>query len=262
VRRLVDCEKTKLLASRRTGKTSAARAALDDLRAAGLVAAEVDLARTPGHENVAAVLAEQLAPGLAAAARSNHAVSWLGDLPDDKGLRERVTQGLMERGLSAGAVLERAAEGSIPGAGGVLIDEAHHLTHWNPDDQVRLREFLRHDLKLGVVVASSEASALTELTGPGQPFEYVGISLSLPRIRDEDWRAALRPRFDAFNAPIAEEALTMLLDESQQHPYCTMLLARESARIGGTLGETGIAAVVAALDVAERDEAWGLRGLG
>ena len=53
----------------------------------------------------------------------------------------------------------------------------------------------------------------------------------------------------------------MLLDESQLHPYCTMLLARESARIGATLGATGDAAVVAALDAAERDEAWGLRGL-
>ena len=261
VQRLVECEKTKLLAARRTGKTSAARAALDELRAAGLLAAEVDLARTPGEENVAAVLAEQLAPGLVAAARSKRAVSWLADLPDDGGLRERVTEGLMERGLSAGNVLERAAEGSIPGAGGVLLDEAHHLAQWAPADQMRLREFLRHDLKLGVVVASSEASALAALTGPSQPFEYVGISLPLPRIRDEDWRAALRPRFDAFNAPITDEALTMLLDESQLHPYCTMLLARESARIGATLGATGDAAIVAALDVAERDEAWGLRGL-
>ncbi len=261
VDRLVACEKIKLLATRRTGKTSAARAALDELRAAGLVTAEVDLARTPGVENVGAVLAEQLAVGLVAAARANRAVSWLAELPDDEQLLERVTQRLMEHDLSAGAVLECAAEGAIPGAGGVLIDEAHHVAEWNPEDQGGLREFLRHDRKLGVVVASSEASALDGLIGPGQPFEYVGIRLPLPRIRDEDWRGALRPRFEAFDAPITDDALTLLLDESQRHPYCTMLLARESARIGRTLGETGDAAVAAALEVAERDEAWGLRGL-
>jgi hypothetical protein len=226
-----------------------------------LLAAEVDLARTPGEENVGAVLAEQLAAGLVAAARANRAVSWLADLPDDEELLERVTECLMERGLSAGTVLERAAEGSIPGAGGVLIDEAHHVAQWDPEDQGRLREFLRHDRKLGVVVASSEASALNTLTGPGQPFECVGIRLLLPRIKDEDWRAALRPRFQAFSARISDDALTLLLDESERHPYCTMLLARESAQIGRALGQTTDAAVVAALDVVEHDEAWGLRGL-
>lgn len=174
---------------------------------------------------------------------------------------ELVTQRLMERSLSPGSVLEHAAEGSIPGAGGVLIDEAHHLVEWDPDDQTRLREFLRNDRKLGVVVASSEASALDALTGPGQPLECVGIRLALPRIRDEDWRAALRPRFEAFSAPITDGALSLLLDESARHPYCTMLLARESARIGRALGETSDAAVLAALEVAERDEAWGLRSL-
>ncbi len=261
VERLLACEKLKLLATRRTGKTSAARSALDSLRAAHLLAAEVDIARTPGEENAGAVLAEQLAPGLVVAAKAGRAVSWLADLPVDDGLHEQVTQRLMERGLSAGTVLERAAEASIPGAGGVLIDEAHNVARWDEQDQTRLREFLRHDRKLGVIVASSEASALEELTGPERTFEYVGTRLPLPQIRDEDWQAALRPRFERFGAPITDDALRMLLEESKRHPYCTMLLARESARVGATLGETGVAAVLAALDVAESDEAWGLRDL-
>lgn len=261
VERLTASEKIKLLATRRTGKTSAAKAALDDLRAAGLIAAEVDLSRTPGEENAAAVLAEQLAPGLANAARAGRAVSWLAELPDDDNLRECVTEKLLEPGLSAGRVLQRAAEGSIPGAGGALIDEAHHLADWPSRDQESLREFLRNDLALGIVVASSEASALELLTDPGQALEFVGLRLRLPRIADEDWRAALRPRFAACGAPISEDALGYLLDESQRHPYCTMLLARESARIGRILGETGEAAVVAGLQVAATDEAWKLRGL-
>lgn len=168
--------------------------------------------------------------GLAHAARAHRGVSWLADLTDDEGLLELITGGLMARGLSAGAVLARAAEGSIPGAGGVLIDEAHHMAEWHSDDRASLREFLRHHRKLGVVVASSEASALDELTGPGQILEYVGITLPLPRIADDDWRGALGPRFEAYGAPITDDALTLLLDESQGHPYCTMLLARESAR--------------------------------
>jgi hypothetical protein len=262
VERLVAAEKLKLLATRRTGKTSAARAALDDLRAAKLLAADVDLARTPGEENVAAVLADQLAPGLVEASRANRATTWLVAAPDGEDALDWVTGRLLAGRMSAGTVLERAAEGCAPGAGGVLLDEAHHVADWHPADQTSLREFLRHDLKLGVIIASSEASALAKLTGEQQPFEFVGMTLPLPRISDEDWRAALRPRFEAFDAAVTDGALDLLLEESMLHPYCTMLLARESARIGRPLGETGEPAVLAALEVAEKDEAWGLRGGG
>ncbi len=43
------------------------------------------------------------------------------------------------------------------------------------------------------------------------------------------------------------------------HPYCTMLLAREAARVGQSVGEVSDVVVQAALLMAAEDEAWSLR---
>ena len=257
-------EKLKLLEPRRVGKSSVAGAVMERLRAAQLPAATVDLARLTGPSAAAEVLRAQLSPGLAALAKARQATGWLADrLRDGLSGEDKILTGILAD-LAAGgsgpaAVLERAAQAAEGQPVAVVIDEAHHLASWPDPDQQALREFLRNDTAVGVIASSSERSALETLTGEGRPLQYVGQRFHLPAIDRGDWEHDLPPRFEEVGVPITREALTLLLDEARMHPYCTMLLAREAARVGQSVGQVTDVIVQAALLMAAEDEAWGLR---
>jgi hypothetical protein len=235
------------------------------LRASGLPAADADLAVHDGPAEVAVVLRSQLSPGLAALAAAKLATGWLARrLTDGSGGEDRLVARVIAdiaeaAGESPAAVLERAAEAAEGQAAGVVLDEAHHLASWPDQEQRALRDFLRRNRTVGVIVSSSERSALEQLTARDAPLEYVGQRFRLPRIDRGDWEHALPPRFQEAGVPITADALALLLDEAKLHPYCTMLLARESARSGQAIGEVTDVIVQAALLVAAEDEAWSLR---
>lgn len=262
--RMDAAEKIKLFASRRTGKTSAATAVIARIDDQRRPVANVDLSRVPASADVARRLAEQLAPGLARADKARRATGWLAELLNsDDGAEERIVGDIAAHlagdVLQPGKVLERGVEALAGQEGAVVLDEAHLIAAWQPDAQRSLREFLRNDTKLGVIVASSEARALEQLTQAGGPLEFVGTRVPLPAIAREDWEAELPGRFAAMGAPVETDALEMLLDESRCHPYCTMLLARESVRVGLTHSAVTVATVYAGLATAQEDEAWRLR---
>lgn len=260
-----DREKVKLLEPRRVGKSSVAHAVVNRLRTAGVPTAGIDLAELGGGATEAAdALAEQLAPGLAAVSEARRAGGWLARLVatrsqgEERLLAEVLATLAGNRGGPA-AVLSRVAEATDGDSAVVLIDEAHHLASWPAPDRDGLREFLRNDVGMGVIVASSEASALEALIGPDGPLRYVAQRFPLPPIDREDWLHALPARFEEVGAPIVDGALALLLDEARGHPYCTMLLAREAARIGQPIGEVTETVVEAALLGVTQDEAWRLR---
>ena len=113
-----DGEKLKLLEPRRTGKSSAAGAVTDRLRADGIPAADADLAVLNGPAETAAVLRSQLSPGLAALARARRATGWLAErLAEGFGAEDKVLANVLADlaeagGASPAAVLERAAHAS------------------------------------------------------------------------------------------------------------------------------------------------------
>lgn len=263
--RVRDGEKLKLLEPRRTGKSSAAGAVTDRLRGDGIPAADADLAVLNGPAETADVLRAQLSPGLAAIAKARRATGWLGERlaegfdGEDKMVANILADLATAGGKSPAAVLERAAHAAQGDAVGVLLDEAHHVGSWAELEQRALREFLRTDTTVGVIVSSSERSALEALTGPDGPLRYVGQRFRLPHIDRGDWEHDLPPRFGEAGVPITHGALALLLDEAKLHPYCTMLLAREAARAGQAIGEVTDVIVQAALLTAAEDEAWTLR---
>lgn len=263
--RLRACEVVKMLEPRRVGKTSVARAALERIQETGGTVAYVNLAARAGPEETAKDLADQLAGGvsrtrrrvggLLAGLRRDGVGEALGDEP---ALALRVAgELLLGDGIASPAVvIERAAARVEDRATAVLLDEAHALAKWPEPIRVALGSVLKDNKAAGVVLASSERSALERLTSPDGPLRYVGTRFDLPPIADEDWRAGLRERFAELDVPVASDALDLLLEQSEGHPYCTMLLARESARLGGGPGEVSVAVVQAALLTVRRDEAW------
>lgn len=240
VARMRDAEKLKLLEPRRTGKSSVAGAVIERLRVALLPAAGVDLASLTGPTAAVEVLRAQLSAALAKARR---ATGWLADrlqggLRGDDKILAGIFAELAAGGSGPAAVLAHAAEAAQGEPIAVIIDEAHHVASWPDGEQQALREFLRNDTTVGVIVASSETSALARLTGDDGPLRYVGQRFRLPPIDRGDWEHELPPRFEAAGVPISRDALTLLLDEARLQPYCTMLLAREAARVR-TIGRSG-----------------------
>lgn len=163
---------------------------------------------------------------------------------------------LATRGSPA-AILEHAAEASEGQPIGVLIDEAHHIATWPAAEQVALRDFMRNDRRVGVIVASSRRSAMRDLYQDGGPLQYTGEHVELDDIPLGDWRRELPLRFDRVNAPISSDALERLLGETGGHPGCTMLLVRACARVGAGY-EVTTATLDLVLPEVRADEMWRL----
>jgi len=250
------------------GKTSVARAALERIRSAGGSVADVNFAMHPGPERVARDLADQLAgtASLRTGRRIGGFLSGLrhtdtdGAIGEEAGIALRVAQGIADELLSGSAspatVLERAAARTRGRATAVLLDEAHTLAAWPETERVALGAVLKDNLAMGVVVASSEQHALKQLTAADGPLRYVGARFELAEIATEDWQVGLQERFAQLGAPVTADALDLLLDQSRGHPYCTMLLAHESGRLGIDLGGVSEVVVEAALVTVRRDETW------
>jgi hypothetical protein len=211
------------------------------------------------------VLRAQLAPGLAALAKARRATGWLGRrLSAGLGGEDKLIASILAELASAGdcspaATLKRAAHAAEGQPVGVLLDEAHHLAAWPEEEHQAMRDFLHVDTTVGVIVSSSERSALDALTDADGPLRYVAQRFPLPGIAREDWKHDLPRRFAQAGVPITDGALDLLLDEAKLHPYCTMFLAREAARSGQAIGAVTDVIVQAALLTAAEDEAWELR---
>jgi hypothetical protein len=261
--RLCSCHVVKMLEPRRVGKTSVARAALERIRLAGGTVADVNLAIRASPEDAASDLADQLAGGVVRARRRlGGFVSGLrradaGEaIGEERAFALRVAAELLSGSASPAVVIERAAARVQDGVTAVLLDEAHTLARWPESARMAMGAVLKDNQALGVVVASSERRALGQLTAPEGPLRYVGARFDLPAIAHEDWQGGLRERFAELSAPITVAALGLLLEQSRGHPYCTMLLAHESGRLGMDVGEVSEAVVRAALVTVRRDEAW------
>ena len=183
-----------------------------------------------------------------------------GVIGEEAGIALRIAEGIAEELLSGSAspatVLERAAARARGRATAVLLDEAHTLAAWPETERMALGAVLKDNQAMGVVVASSEQHALKQLTAADGPLRYVGARFALAEIAREDWQVGLQERFAKLGAPVTAGALNLLLDQSRGHPYCTMLLAHESGRLGIDLGGVSEVVVEAALVTVRRDETW------
>jgi hypothetical protein len=86
--------------------------------------------------------------------------------------------------------------------------------------------------------------------------QFLGEPFVVPHIAREDWQHDLRERFKRADLSLDPPALERLLDLSTGQPYCTMLLARQCAELGGAFGTVNVDVVDLELPTVERHEAW------
>lgn len=265
--RIVAGEVVRLFDQRREGKTSLALAVLVRAQAAGVVTRALPLDQYPTAPAAAARVLGQLRRAKDLASRAERSVGPLARLArrvagaaGDEGLGGLIDAlgGVEARSLELSRVLAEVRRHFSKGdrRAAILVDEAHLLADWAPEDQAAIRALLKDEnQRIGVLLASSEQSAEERLV---PILKLLGEPFALPRIADEDWRHDLRARFDAAATPIEDQALDRLLALSTGQPYCTMLLARQCAEVGRAFGVINVDVVEVALSTVSTHEAWQL----
>lgn len=240
VGRLCAGEALLLMEARRTGKTSLAIGALDRIKAGGGRVAAVTLTRFPDPAQVALFLERQLQ------SRSKRTLTSVADLVkrlDREPIGDLLGgQAAVELGMAsdfAHAIGRPATDlpgllataGSEKQKAAVLLDEAHVIATWPQPLREGLNAALRGGRCAGVVVASSETSALRQLTQPGGALHLACSRVRMADIAPAQWLGALRDGYAKLEIEIGETHLLRLIEETGGQPYLTMRLARDTARL-------------------------------
>ncbi|HEY7934588.1 MAG TPA: hypothetical protein VID48_12270 [Solirubrobacteraceae bacterium] len=260
-------ETLRLFDQRREGKTSLALAVLARATTAHLATCNLPLDEYPTAQAAAARILAQFGGAHRAARRAEQIVGAAARVAgriaratgsEDLGLLADLASSAQPSELTLPSVLtalrDRLQTSDTRAV--ILIDEAHLIGDWTPEDQAAIRALLKDEQRrLGVLLASSEDSAQSTLV---PILQFLGEPFVVPHIAREDWQHDLRERFKRVELPLEEPALEKLLDLSTGQPYCTMLLARQCAELGGAFGTVNVDVVELALPTVERHEAWQL----
>jgi hypothetical protein len=244
-----------LIDVRRTGKSTVALGAMEQLAHAGHMVLVLDAREgSPDSAELARRLRHQLCAYQAAKGKlfsnASHAVSTLYEigagaatLIEDPATRTAVAgalAALVGQQPTGSQELEDAlreidAEARRVGsAAAVLIDEVQAITALPDGDalQALLRDRLAtRDNGPSFVFAGSEPTAMDTLFADGGMLHFHGISHALHPITEPDWKEGLTRAFRALGCEITEDAITEILLESDSVPHRTMLIARETHRV-------------------------------
>ena len=260
-----------LMEPRRVGKTSFARAVVQRVASGGGVTAELQLTSSPDPRVAAVELARQLVGGIDRVTEPSRrlldrirAVGAPTDAGGESPLLADLAAAVLGDARGLPAVLAHTIEHMPEGQhGAILLDEAHVIAQWPKELQDALCLLLRMDSRLGVIISSSEQHALEKLVGAGGALQYAGYRFPLPLIAPPDWKSGLRERFALLGLEITGRLLDELIELANAHPYRTMRLAQETARVARNLpststpGPVGEGDLQAALLAVLSDPAWG-----
>jgi hypothetical protein len=272
-----------LIDVRRTGKSTVALGAIEQLAHAGALVFVLDASENaPDSNELARRLRHQLAAYrstrgrlFSTASQAVRVLSEIGSgavtLIEDAATRETIVGALaaISPTQRSGAqyldatlreIAEEARRLSRPAT--VLIDEIQAITRL--PDALALEALLRSRLtsREGVptfVFAGSEPTAMETLFAEDGMLEFHGISHPLRAISGDDWSQGLIRAFHALGCSVTGDAITELLEESRGQPHRTMLIARETHRIvqaSATPQTISRGHVVAGVQAARADRLW------
>lgn len=269
---------TVLADARRTGKTTVALAALEQLaKDEGNVIVAVDLSRAIDdraalNDAVALQVATQRSPVARRAWQAgSHAlhlwnlVRGAGVIEGEEG--EAVDAVLKEMGSLAergpGWAFEAAVQLAEERGGRaiILVDEVQRLNGWADRDEVaaellaRMRE---PDTPVTFLFAGSEPSLVQTLFSAGGILEFDAHDFPLSPIDPQPWREGLRRAFRALGAEITTRAVDVIVDATGGHPHRTMLAANRAHEEAEFAEEAVVdeAVAVAAINRAKASRFW------
>ena len=261
----------RILAPRRTGKTTVCDAALNGLREGGWYTAKVDLMQPSGAAGFAQTLTRAL---LANRPQLKQALAQVRDtwsrLSDrlraqatvdlGDGVRIAFEPGWSSRDDPAVALAEAldlpqrlAEKDGRPVV--VFFDEFQELAapaapFGEPTRlQAQMRATFQRANEVGLLFAGSREHAMQQVFQPDAPLGGYGGSYSLSPITAVEWEGGLAERFERASVEAGEAVVGRLVELGDGHPRATMLVAAEAY---ATVREAG----VASLDASVVAQAW------
>ena len=239
----------RILAPRRTGKTTVCDATLERLRERGWYTASVDLMHATG--------AAGLAQGIARAMIANRPLIHraLAGVPDAWEKVSDVVRAQMTVDLGEGVSVAFGPKGATrdPDAAltkalelpqriaqkdgkpvALLFDELQELAapaapFGDPGClQARMRAIFQRSSQVGILFAGSREHAMRQVFQPNAPLGGFGGSFELSPITAEEWHAGLAARFERAEIGADDALLARLVELGDGHPRATMLIAAEA----------------------------------
>jgi len=239
----------RVLAPRRTGKTTVCDAALERLRGDGWYVASVDLMNPAGAAGFAQDLTRSLLSNRPQLRRA------LGQARDGwRRLGDRIrTQAVVDFGDGVTIAFSRRLDREDPDAAlhdalalpqrlaekdgrpvVVFLDELQELAAASAPfgDPVRLqgrmRAIFQRSSQVSLLFAGSLAHAMRQVFQPDAPLGGYGGSYSLSEIASDEWEAGLADRFAQAAIGVHRAALGRIVELGDGHPRATMLVAAEA----------------------------------
>jgi hypothetical protein len=243
-----------VLGPRRTGKTSACRAALDDLADGGAYVVSLDLFGLTGRAGLAAALvagcvanrgpvargasrARSFGRGVASLASVTLTTKMRAELGQDvemaftPALAARDPEQSLEYELRLPQRIAETDDRQLV----LFLDEFQEVAHPrrpfdDPDELTkRMRSVLQDSSRVTVLFTGSVDHLMTDLFTPQhRAFYRFGATRRLPAISSADWTSGLTARFARDDVTVGPGALERLLERSTGHPRTTMLIAQQA----------------------------------
>jgi hypothetical protein len=230
-----------LLAPRRYGKSSLAFRAMQDAGAEGVLVAYCDLLRTPTKERLAGALARAIASDLLSPVdglveRAAAVVRGLRVRPsleiDPDGASVRFTFEAVRNRQDIDDTLERLLElpGEIAAERGrrvaLVLDEFQEVVRLDPALPNLMRAVFQTQAEVAHVYLGSRQHVMATLFADrNEPFWRSARHMELGRIPHAPFAAFLAERFRATERDADTEAIDLLLELTDGHPYATQELA-------------------------------------
>jgi hypothetical protein len=273
-----------LIDVRRTGKTTVALCAMEQLASAGHLVFAIDaMENAPATIDLADRLRRQLAAQQGDRFGLRKGVTMRSILAHGRGLlpllENEQLQGTLD-GLIAGAskelsgiqqlvaVLDRIDE--VAAASDrqaiIFVDEIQAIASWS--DTAQLQSMLRARLSesggnSSFLFAGSQPTSIQTLFKRGGALDFHGIEHKLEPISGPAWFEGLRRAFSLLASTIEDGAIDVILEASANHPLRTMLAARETHARAETLDPPGHASrgvALEAVETAKSQRLWNIEG--
>lgn len=258
----------RILAPRRTGKTTVCEAALARLRGEGWYVASVDLMHPAGASGLAQDLTRALLanrPQLKRALdQTRSAWHLLGDrlraqaavdLGDGISIAFAQPTSLSDPDVAleeALALPQRLAEkDGRPVA--LFLDELQELAapaapFGDPTRlQARMRAVFQRSNRVSLLFAGSLEHAMRQVFEPDAPLGGFGGSYALSEISRQEWEAGLTDRFQRASIGVADALVGRIAELGDGHPRATMLIAAEAYAAARESGAEELDATLVAL---------------
>jgi hypothetical protein len=243
---------------RRTGKSSAALAALAQIRDSGLYTADVDLWDHDDLTSLTQALAQSIVANRSPVARALRRAQESGrelrellpaslaatlrtHLGDDVELAWSVPNARAKPSLAAAVALAQRIAARDRRRIVLFLDEFQDIAsapHRFGDPDLlgkQLRAELQRSPLVSVLFAGSIEHLMRELFGPSRrALSQFGSFHELSPIFADEWQAGIASRYRALDAAVDESSIAEIVRLGEAHPRTTMLIARETLTIALT----------------------------